>query len=399
MRPVPQIEIQSQKNASSDAGRRHIAVVLRLFSASGGLELYALKLVEALLAGGDRVTIICEVDDSGLSHPALTVHKIETFDKPKSKAARLAWYLKQTSDLVAQAGPFDIIHSQHFPVSPVDVVTFHNHTIMRLSKVGYGWEKLLNNAKVRLSKAYQARHVVDTQLAREAKMRLFVGAVMRDDFYQNCQVESSAPWAVAHPGASLSGEQILPPAGELSSRRPFTFLFVGKGFRKKGLDTLLKSCAILKSRGHLFCLQIAGIKPSPVRQAELTLAGLSGYVQYLGFRQDMEQVYAGADASVLPSKIEPFGMAPIQGMLFGLVPIVSRVCGVAEVLSDGDDALILQNHLDAAELATLMQKLILDRDLYNRLRERAIPSALRINWQQTLTATQAAYDRVKPPVK
>jgi glycosyltransferase involved in cell wall biosynthesis len=376
-----------------------IAVVLRLFSPSGGLELYALKLVEGLLENGHKITVICEKDDSGLTHPNLTVHRFSPAPEKLSKSQRLDYYLAATSKAVKDLGPFDIIHSHHFPVDPVDVVTFHNHTARRLSSVGYGWERTLNDLKMTFTKAYQARHEHDARLARGAKMRIFVGAVMKDDFYQNFSLPKDAPYAVAHPGARLTANSNLlngdSQSGEITKdSRSFTFLFVGKGFRKKGLDTLLSSCIILKRRGHSFALQIAGIKASPAGQLQLQVLHLADQVKYLGFRQDMPYVYAGSQAIILPSKIEPFGMAPIQGMQFGLVPIVSRVCGVAEVLTDGQDCLILNNHLDKVALADLMERLIVDRELYKRLQGQAKVTADKLNWRQTVEATEKAYERV-----
>jgi glycosyltransferase involved in cell wall biosynthesis len=108
----------------------------------------------------------------------------------------------------------------------------------------------------------------------------------------------------------------------------------------------------------------------------------------------MARVFAKAKALVLPSKIEPFGMAPIQAMQYGLVPIVSQVCGVSEVLSDNNDALILQNHLSAPELADLMAKLMGNAELYKKLSKQARQSAQTISWDKTVAATEEAYGRI-----
>jgi glycosyltransferase involved in cell wall biosynthesis len=409
-----------------------IAVVLRLFSPNGGLELYALKLVEGLLASGHQITVICEKDESGLSHPNLTVHTFSPPPRKYRKGERLDYYLGATSKAVAALGSFDIIHSHHFPVEPVDVVTFHNHTAGRLSQVGYQWERILNNAKMTFTQAYQARHNHDGKLARLAKMRIFVGGVMKDDFYTAYSLPEDAPYTVAHPGASLnqsadkSKRMVTGPDADAGGganadagggananaggganghdpcdaeqsdskkdKQPFTFLFVGKGFRKKGLDTLLSACRLLKERGHDFELHIAGIKATPAWEFHRKIFDLP--IKYLGFRRDMHNVYAGCQVIILPSKIEPFGMAPIQGMQFGLVPIVSRVCGVAEVLTDGQDALILNNHLDKHQLADLMERLLVDRELYKRLTSQAKAKADELNWQQTVEATEKAYKQV-----
>jgi len=397
-----------------------IAVALRHFSPSGGLELYALKVVQGLLQDGHRVSVICERDDSKFTHDNLQVHTFAPPNKAASKADKLDYYCRTASALVqkliAEQGPFDLIHSHHFPVSPVDVVTFHNHTTGRLSQVGHDWEKALNQAKMTFTSAYQARQKYDRQLTREAKMRIFVGAVMKDDFYQSFDMPEDAPYAIAYPGSDMGSglEGMVPaliadPGANLGTdlgansddaesnggdQKPFKFLFVGKGFRKKGLDTLLGSCAILKSRGHNFKLEIAGIKNRATGRLQLRLLNLADTVSYLGFRSDMANVFAQCQAIILPSKIEPFGMAPIEGMHYGLVPIVSKVCGVAEVLKDGEDSLILQNHLDSKELADLMERLIIDRELYNRLRAKAREAANKLNWQKTVEATEEAYRRI-----
>ncbi len=369
-----------------------IAMVLRLFSPSGGLELYALKLIEGLLANGHQITVICQKDESGLSHQALTVHTFEAPPKQMGKGQRLDYYYETASKLLTSLGPFDIVHSQHFPVQGADVVTFHNHTAKRLSQVGYPWERALNEIKLSVTRAYQTRHKYDAILSRTAKMRIFVGAVMKDDFYTCFSLPQGAPYTVAHPGASLMESTASQGEGEENDAAPFTFLFVGKGFRKKGLDTLLSSCRLLKQRGHNFTLHIAGIRASAAGNLHKDIFQLP--VQYLGFRRDMPDVYSACQAIILPSKIEPFGMAPIQGMQFGLVPIVSRVCGVAEVLSDGKNALILKNHLDKKELADLMERLILDRELYKSLKSQAKTTADRLNWRQTVEATEKAYEQV-----
>jgi glycosyltransferase involved in cell wall biosynthesis len=122
--------------------------------------------------------------------------------------------------------------------------------------------------------------------------------------------------------------------------------------------------------------------------------GISSNVEFLGYQKDMASVFAKAKALVLPSKIEPFGMAPIQAMQYGLVPIVSQVCGVSEVLSDNNDALILQNHLSAPELADLMAKLMGNTELYKKLSKQARQSAQAISWEKTVAATEEAYGRI-----
>ena len=367
-------------------------MVSRLFSPAGGLELYCHKLVEGLLDRGALVTVVCEKNQSKFTHPNLKFHLFQPPGKKASKADRLKYYLEVTSAAVRESGPFDIIHTQHHPVSPVDVATFHNHTVFRLSQVGKTWERLLNNGKVTFTGAYKARNQVDVQLSNAAKCLNFTSKTCRDDFYKTFSL-GAKPSVVSYPGASLASEMDDNPSPK--DDRPFTLLFVGKGFRKKGLDVLFDALKHLKSEGKTSRLLIAGLSKKPLDSLRLGRLGLQKEVEYLGFRHDMNNVYKQADAIVLPSRIEPFGMSPIQGMQRGLVPIVSSVSGVAEILSDGEDALILKNHLDHRELAGLIARLIDDRELVCRLSTAAMTTAKEITWEKAVESTLVAYAKVK----
>jgi glycosyltransferase involved in cell wall biosynthesis len=402
----------------------HIATCVRSFSESGGLELYAHRIVEGLLERGHRVTVICEVSDSKLTHPSL--EKLYFPPAPDGrKADRISHHFKAASKFVAENGPFDVIHSQHLPMSGADAVTFHNHTANRIVQVGQGWEKLLNNAKMIYSTAYKLRYSQDEILCRSGVL-LFPAKVTRDDFASTYKLDSrpSPPsYVVAHPGANFpgqlkaeepgaargdSGGAVGGAAGGMSSDnspgsssdpsgaspshgKPFTFLFVGKGFRKKGLDILLRSCQILNKGGTPCRLIIAGLKAKPFDKLRLNLMGLSNAVEYLGFRKDMHNVYAQANATILPSRIEPFGMAPIQGMMHGLVPIVSAVSGVSEVLTDGVDSLILQNHLSPEDLSSLMKRLIDSPAKLAEMSAKARETAAKLTWDLTVDETLRAY--------
>lgn len=385
-------EAKSLSATAIDPAGLRVCMVSRLFSPSGGLELYCHKVVEGLLERGAQVTVVCEQNQSKLTHPNL---KFQFFALPKkklSKSERLKLYLELTSAAVKAAGPFDIVHTQHHPVSPVDVATFHNHTVFRLSEVGKTWERLLNSGKVAFTPAYQARNEVDKQLASTAKCLNFTSKTCRDDFYKTFLL-GAKPAVVSYPGATLAHSPVSEPESKPTRKdgEPFTLLFVGKGFRKKGLDVLLAAMKELKSQKKDCRLLIAGLSKKPADSFRLARLGLDKEVEYLGFRHDMENVYRQAEVIVLPSRIEPFGMSPIQGMMRGLVPIVSAVSGVSEILTDNKDALILKNHLDHKELAALIGRLMNDRELASRLSSAAMTTAKEITWEKAVESTLVAY--------
>jgi glycosyltransferase involved in cell wall biosynthesis len=158
---------------------------------------------------------------------------------------------------------------------------------------------------------------------------------------------------------------------------------------------LLLACQRLARSGLRFKLLIAGLQEKLPDRFRLLMAGLTRHVFYLGFQKDMDAVYARAQVIVLPSRVEPFGMAPVEAMVHGLVPIVSQVSGVAEFLSHEKDGLILKDQLDDEELANLMADLIKQPQKVEILSRQARQTAWQCSWDKTVQATLGAYARVQ----
>lgn len=381
----------------------HIAMVARVFSERGGLELYTYKLVQGLLDLGHKVTVICHKDETKENRESRSenLRVIAYGDgKKRKKAEAMRWDWQNAAKAVKEAGDFDIVHSQHLPFDyPKDnlVVTYHNHTAGRLSQLGYPMERLLNQLKMQYSKAYRLRDHYDGLITRKAAMRIFVSDILRKDYYTTYGIDAAQPHAIAYPGAGLAEINKNETDHHVRDNKYFDFLFVGKGFRKKGVDTLIAAMDLLAKRSKanfgstMPRLFIAGVKEKLHDKLYRKLAGLQGEIRYLGFCKDMAAVYGGAQALVLPSKVEPFGMVPIQAMQYGLPTIVSLVSGVSEVLSDGIDSLLLKNHLSPDELADLMARLMNDTELYARLSAQARLKAQDLTWQKTVQATLEAY--------
>lgn len=387
----------------------NIAMVVRSFSTNGGLELYTHKLVEGLIERGHKVTVVCEENTSLLESDNLSFHYFSGPAKGISKDKRLAHYFESASRALKQAGSFDLIHSQHLPVRGADVVTFHNHSVHRLYKVGKYWENLVNKTKLKVLPAYRLRDEYDQMLVNGAKCLVFSAKVCRDDFYENYNISETKPSVVAYPGASLAEQsqnheknifetvKDLKPTVqdrlvEFDGKQPFTFLFVGRGYRKKGLDVLLSACHLLRKQGKLFHLLVAGIRLRPLDKLRLKFMNLTGLVTYLGFCKDMDAVYKQGMAIVLPSRVEPFGMTALQGMAQGLAPIVSRVSGVSEIIESNTNGLVLENHLSAEELAAKMDLLMSDRQRCQKMGEAARTAAHELTWDQTVGDTLKAYE-------
>jgi N-acetyl-alpha-D-glucosaminyl L-malate synthase BshA len=77
----------------------------------------------------------------------------------------------------------------------------------------------------------------------------------------------------------------------------------------------------------------------PGRDGALALAaelGVAADVEWLGEREDLSALLAGAAAFLLPSASESFGLAALEALACGVPVVASRVGGLPEVVADGE---------------------------------------------------------------
>ncbi len=77
-------------------------------------------------------------------------------------------------------------------------------------------------------------------------------------------------------------------------------------------------------------------------RGQIDKAGLTEHFVFAGLLDDFELELAGADIMLHPAVIEPFGIVLLEGMRAGLPIIACRVGGIAEVVAEGDTALLVE---------------------------------------------------------
>lgn len=104
--------------------------------------------------------------------------------------------------------------------------------------------------------------------------------------------------------------------------------------QEKGLEDLVRAMTHL--RDHPIRLKIAGDGPERGRLETLVRElDLEGSVQLLGYVQDMEAFYGSLDLYVQPSISEPFGLAALESMRFGLPLVVADSGNLPRLIGDG----------------------------------------------------------------
>ena len=100
-----------------------------------------------------------------------------------------------------------------------------------------------------------------------------------------------------------------------------------------------------------------------------------GGARFLGpqTRQQVLELFRAADAGLLSSSWENFPHVVVEALAVGTPFITTRAGGVAEVVTDGENGLIVEPN-DPAALAAAIERYAGDAALRERLRAAAVPS-------------------------
>jgi glycogen(starch) synthase len=174
-----------------------------------------------------------------------------------------------------------------------------------------------------------------------------------------------------------------------STREPIV-LYLGRLAAMKGVDTFLRAGARVLFQLPEVLLVVAGEGPEYPRL--LTLAahlGISERVLFLGKVTEEERtaLLARASVFVLPSVIEPFGIAALEAMAAGVPTIISKTSGVAEVSQE----VFVVDFWDIDEFASRIAELVEYPTLRNLMGERGRMEALKEGWAERALETAGVY--------
>jgi UDP-glucose:(heptosyl)LPS alpha-1,3-glucosyltransferase len=107
-------------------------------------------------------------------------------------------------------------------------------------------------------------------------------------------------------------------------------LFVGSGFRRKGLGRLLSLWE--SPRLDKVFLLVVGTDARIGQYQSRADSVAPGRIVFAGRQEDIENYYAAADGVALPSLQEAFGNVVLEALASGLPVLVSRDAGASEIL-------------------------------------------------------------------
>jgi glycogen synthase len=156
------------------------------------------------------------------------------------------------------------------------------------------------------------------------------------------------------------------PAVDLA--RPYV-LAVGRVVRNKGFDLLLRAFERIQEPPRQLHLVLAGTGPELDALRRTVATSKVADRVHLPGRLSREQVHAamqGAEAFVMPSRIEPFGIVVLEAWRAGVPVIASSRGGAPEFVREGRDGLLVDPE-DTEALAGALRKVLDDPAFARRL--------------------------------
>jgi len=158
-----------------------------------------------------------------------------------------------------------------------------------------------------------------------------------------------------------------------------TVIFVGRLVPQKGPHYFLEVAKKIISINRNFKFLMAGEGVLKYElQKKINNDRLDGFVTLNGFlsREELLSLYRNSQVLVLPSVYEPFGIAALEAMGFGVIPVVSRSSGILEIAK----WLPSFNFWDVNLMAEFILDLFKMRSKIARLSSKSIRTARRNTW-------------------
>lgn len=170
-------------------------------------------------------------------------------------------------------------------------------------------------------------------------------------------------------------------------------LFVAREWQPKGLDLAIDGLARARQRSdHRLVLWVAGRDDARELARLASRFGMEDRVRLLGYRADVERLYAAADLLLLPTLYETFSRAAHEAAASELPVVAPAVHGVQELI--GDDAAGVVVERDAGSIAEAVLRLAVDPELRSRMGKTGRARCRGLTEERSVGRVLELYDRL-----
>lgn len=164
--------------------------------------------------------------------------------------------------------------------------------------------------------------------------------------------------------------EVMALAQEIRKDDVFTFVFVGRIVRDKGINELCQAMALLSGIAPVRLLLVGPYEDDldPISQPSKDIIENNSSVEYLGskYGDELLACYAAADCFVFPSYREGFPNTVIEAGAMGLPSIVTDINGSREIIVQGENGVIIPSR-DADALYQAMLDMVRYKAAHERM--------------------------------
>lgn len=149
---------------------------------------------------------------------------------------------------------------------------------------------------------------------------------------------------------------------------PLTIGYLGRIEPNKGMSELLTACQILQKEGVPFKLNLAGKEQDQDEYLPRFERMLGDDFRYVGIVSGKTKCdfFRNLDVFILPSYFEGLPMSLLECMSYGIVPVVTLVGSIPEVVKNGENGIIVKVK-DSESIVHAIKELHNDRILVKKI--------------------------------
>jgi UDP-glucose:(heptosyl)LPS alpha-1,3-glucosyltransferase len=358
-----------------------LAIVRQKYTAFGGAERFVERALEALRAKGVDVSIIAREWQGDLQGVRVNPFYL-------GRTWRDAGFARGVQRLMAQKR-FDLVQS-HERIPGCDIY-----------RAGDGvhatWLELRNQPFDRLAPWHRYTLAAEAEMFRHPGLRAVIcnSRMVKDDIARRFGVPdeklqviySGVDLDAFHPRLREEHGQAFRQKVGVGETAP-VILFVGSGYERKGLPTLLRALSLMSRSDARLWVVGRDKHESLMRKLAQTL-GVDDRVLFLGAQADVKPFYGAADVFALPTLYDPFPNVALEALACGLPLVTTTTCGAAELITT-DNGRVISAGDDAALAASL-------DELCSRapgMRDAARASVAHLDLAQMAAQLMALYSRL-----
>lgn len=357
---------------------------------TGGTEIQTLSLVQALVAAGHQVAVVCYFE-----YAPQMVERYENAgadvcllgsdgSRPVGIRATVSYLWKGLRAVVNEFRP-DVAHIQYMAPGAMPILILRLLGVRKILATTHTAGDIYSSNGLKVIR-FLTEHVLSGfQCITERAERSYFGSSKLFDrtLAKHFTIYNNIPSHISileRPRIHKSDDEIV--VGVVSRLEHI-----------KGMDFVVPAFAeAYKENPHIKLLVVGDGSQRSMMEGQTRDAGISDRVEFFGRRpqQELQDCYDRIDILLMPSRSEGFGLTAIEGMARGCVVVAADTGGLPEVVLNGRTGL-LHTPESVEDLAQKISILASDTRKLNQLSEAAVERAKAFSYDRYKAQISSLY--------